>query len=654
MVSTFDGRRQVRRLSVLCSLWLVGLASPTIAQIAFEDVTVPAGIGVNESESFGASWGDLNGDAYPDLFSDNHRDYGRLWKNNGDGTLTDITVTADVSNAFGPGAKENQDTHGAAWADIDNDGDQDLATTLSTHSGFYLSSDGAGTLTDRRETLGLTLNGDNGSRMPVLFDFNNDGRLDIKVVGTREGVSTFFRQRADGTFWLTRNSRGLTCPKDTQFAQLLDVDGVGPLELLCGTAAFPASVLDYTSRTAVNVPFKPTPMTSDAVPGDFNNDGRQDIFYIRGPTRLNEAVLANPTTVETHLEMTGKEQFRTVTITTAGSLATNLDVQNWNVIIKGGTTNDVYIGADGHHPAALAFVLEPSGTNLGIPEPAGRAGMFIGYLNGAWVVTIRKTAGFINGYFVFQTGSEVTGLQLDPADEGDVPMTPTLQLNTADGFIDATALSGLTAERCVSGVAADLDNDMDLDVFLGCRGGASNIANVVFENLGNGVFRKVSPHGAEGLVGASITDHAGQTESAVSADYDADGFVDVFVTNGLDLFPLRAGGQSQLFRNIGNANHWIEIDLAGVLSNRDGVGAKVWVTAGGVTQYREQNGGYHRWSQNHSRIHVGLAANTLADVTIQWPNGTKDTHAAVAADAVYRAIEGGSIKATLPQVTPPL
>jgi hypothetical protein len=145
------------------------------------------------------------------------------------------------------------------------------------------------------------------------------------------------------------------------------------------------------------------------------------------------------------------------------------------------------------------------------------------------------------------------------------------------------------------------------------------------------------------VTGSAITGRAGTTESVISADYDADGFVDLFVTNGLNLFPLRVGGQTQLFRNRGNANNWLELDLTGVASNRDGVGAKVLVTSGGVTQYREQNGGYHRWSQNHSRIHVGLARNSIADITIRWPSGATDTYRRVAANSVYRATEDQSL-----------
>ena len=98
----------------------------------------------------------------------------------------------------------------------------------------------------------------------------------------------------------------------------------------------------------------------------------------------------------------------------------------------------------------------------------------------------------------------------------------------------------------------------------------------------------------------------------VTADYDRDGFLDLLVTNGHNMRPVYIGGPKQLFHNLGNANSWIEFDLVGTRSNRDGIGAKIYLTSGGVTQYREQNGGYHRWSQNSTRGHVGLAGNHRA------------------------------------------
>ena len=200
---------------------------------------------------------------------------------------------------------------------------------------------------------------------------------------------------------------------------------------------------------------------------------------------------------------------------------------------------------------------------------------------------------------------------------------------------------------CATVVAGDFDNDMDQDLILGCRGGSQNIANVVYENQGDGNFIRVeNPVGVEGIVGGAVTDGAGTTESLVVADYDVDGFLDVFATNGMNLQPKGVGGPHQLFHNVGNGNHWLEFDFAGVASNRDGVGAKVYVTTpDGTVQLREQKGGYHRWSQDHMRLHVGLAGHTEADITVYWPSGTIDLYSNVAADSLYRVNEGGALEA---------
>ena len=132
----------------------------------------------------------------------------------------------------------------------------------------------------------------------------------------------------------------------------------------------------------------------------------------------------------------------------------------------------------------------------------------------------------------------------------------------------------------------------------------------LYVNDGRGVFTELAnAGGAAGRTGAAVASGAGTSDSVVAADYDRDGFLDLLVTNGLNMRPVYIGGPKQLFHNLGNANSWIEFDLVGTRSNRDGIGAKVYLRSGGVTQYREQNGGYHRWSQNSTRVHFGLAGN---------------------------------------------
>jgi hypothetical protein len=211
---------------------------------------------------------------------------------------------------------------------------------------------------------------------------------------------------------------------------------------------------------------------------------------------------------------------------------------------------------------------------------------------------------------------------------------------------DRTAASNLSSKvHCGSGVAGDFDNDMDQDVFLVCRGGVQNIADILLENDGHGVFRAVAgAGGATGPIGMAVAQGAGTGESVVSADYDLDGRLDFLVTNGLNMRPYgRNNGPYQLFRNTSPLRNWIEIDLVGTTSNRDAIGAKVFATAGGITQVREQNEGYHRWSQNQRRLHFGLADNTSVELRVEWPSGHTDTYT-VPAGHIYVATEATGIQ----------
>ncbi len=98
----------------------------------------------------------------------------------------------------------------------------------------------------------------------------------------------------------------------------------------------------------------------------------------------------------------------------------------------------------------------------------------------------------------------------------------------------------------------------------------------------------------------------------------------------------------QLFRNTGaSGNHWIQADLEGVTSNRDGIGAIVYaITPDGKIQIRENGNGAHKKSQNFPRIHFGLGANTTVDLQVHWPSGLVDTFRNLQADQIHNVAEG--------------
>ena len=104
----------------------VCMSNGALAQIAFTDASTAAGVN-RSGESYGAAWGDLNGDGFPDIFASNHRQQPSLYLNMGNGTFRE-TGPQVLTWRNRPQA----DTHGGSWADFDNDGDQDLLVSAGT------------------------------------------------------------------------------------------------------------------------------------------------------------------------------------------------------------------------------------------------------------------------------------------------------------------------------------------------------------------------------------------------------------------------------------------------------------------------------------------------------------------------------------------
>ncbi len=107
---------------------------------------------------------------------------------------------------------------------------------------------------------------------------------------------------------------------------------------------------------------------------------------------------------------------------------------------------------------------------------------------------------------------------------------------------------------------------------------------------------------------------------------------------------------SILLNDSKNANHRVMFKLVGTKSNKAAIGARVTITADGVSQIREVKGGNSYISQSDLRLHFGLGPNTakIEKVVIRWPNGNTDELKDVAADAIYTVVEGAGIKESSP------
>ncbi len=647
--------RNLANTSLVQDKWLIGLAIVLInatapaarAQIAFQDVSAAAGLGNTSGETWGASWGDLDGDFYPDLYSSNHRSRATLFHNNQNGTFTNTSWLVDLSHTPGwTGGRSDVDTHGATWADINNDGQEDLIETVSSGVDNVWLNNG-GKLTLSTTALKVDKLPARSKRQIIAYDYTGDGRLDFASIGLSS--PSWSGQQSDGTFISGRHSNPSTaCTTDGQWAHLSDVNASPGLELLCAprSGTYPkVNAFANGQITDVTSQYQQFGSVNDAATLDYDGDLLPDRFLVRAPERPSDAYQYSDTGMEVQfITAANKTKYITFKCDCVLTITASLRAgQVSNDPLQDGDPAYIDIGTSQWSPTSLTFQVDSHDPNsAGIAT--GSAGINIGYLtdSGMWKIS-QGTPKYEYTYLQITASAPITELTFYGASGPDIGLAPYVLHNTPTGFVSVKHVGFDQAERCESVVSGDFDNDMHEDIFLACTGGSHNLPNRLFRNNGNGTFTEVpNAGGAAGVVGAAIAEAAGTSDSVVTADYDLDGFLDLLVTNGLNMRPVHTGGPKQLFHNLGNTNSWMEFDLVGTTSNRDGIGSKVYVTAGGVTQYREQNGGYHRWSQNLMRVHVGLATNTQADTTVVWPDGTSTTYLGLAANHLYQLKQDGT------------
>jgi hypothetical protein len=228
---------------------------------------------------------------------------------------------------------------------------------------------------------------------------------------------------------------------------------------------------------------------------------------------------------------------------------------------------------------------------------------------------------------------------------------PLLQ-NTGHGdFAEVTASSGMgTQSLSMAGFGAalyDFDNDGWKDLFVS-RGHVSATRppgttvkqpNTVFRNLGaSGRWQPLTEEA--GFSEATAARHRG----CAFGDFDGDGRVDIVVSS--------MDQDAELWMNRSpNAGHWLDFQLQGVKSNRDGIGARIKVVSKSGTQYNHQTSSVCYASSSLGPVHFGLAADAVAaKVEISWPSGIVQTLENVAADRIVRVKEKGKEEA--PPATP--
>ena len=495
---------------------------------------------------------------------------------------------------------------GVAVFDYNNDGHLDifftngadiqtLRKTSPKYSNRLFENDGKGNFKDVTEKAGLAGAGfDNGV---AVGDYDNDGYKDLFVGGVHG--NHLYHNNGDGTFTDVTAKAGLNKP-DSQYGPLwsvggawLDVNNDGLLDLF---------VVNYLAWDIHREP------RCEAGPGRF--DYCHPKFYKPTP---NQLFLNNGD--GTFRDASAESGIRRDLGKGMGVGIADYDLDGLMDIF---VSNDKMYNALFHNKGGGKF-----------EEVAFEAGVALS----------------ANGLFISGMGVDFRDIDNDGYPDIafvalDNETFPIFRNRGKKGFADVTQVSGMTRLSTpmagYSPTLADFDNDGWKDLFV-TRGHVQSLGyasrvqveqpNTVFHNLGGMKFRALTAEA--GLTAQPPKRHRG---SAIG-DFNHDGRLDVVVS------ALSAPAEVWINDSPGG-NHWIEFELEGTKSNRDGIGARINVTASGTTQYNQVSFAAGYASSSAGPMHFGLGQNKKADlVEIRWPSGIVQELKDVAADQIVKIKE---------------
>jgi hypothetical protein len=271
----------------------------------FTDVTEEAGLKI-WGPAFTASWVDYDCDGYLDLFVANNlgglfdrKTPNRLFHNNGNGTFTEVTDQAGLSTIW--------PTIGSAWGDYNDDGYPDLFLSNAMGSSQLYRNNGDGTFTDVSEEAGVT--GYCIGSVTFWCDYNNDGLLDIVQFSWSDHEDVIYTMRngkgpptgrphriyhnnGDGTFTLKDREVGLDGCWGSMSGNFGDFNNDGNIDLLLGNGSprmdrlEPPILLESDGTKFRNVTFSSGLPFSGKSHGsnmaDLFGDGRMSILIAAG------------------------------------------------------------------------------------------------------------------------------------------------------------------------------------------------------------------------------------------------------------------------------------------------------------------------------------------------------------------------------------
>ena len=491
----------------------------------------------------------------------------------------------------------------------------------------------------------------------ALFDFDNDGRLDVYQVChcppgsfTDPGPNRLFRQTTDGRFEEVPDAAGLADPGFGHGIAVGDIDNDGDLDVFVTNYGPNALYLNQGNGKFANATqaagLSGDRWSTSAGFLDYDRDGDLDLYVVNFAL-FDPAKRCTASDDPTHLDYCGPHTFPGVLDTlyrnngdgsftdVTAPAGINQPARGWGLAcadVTGDGWCDVYIAND-EEPAQL-WVNQHDGTFQDEAVLRGCAFNAAGRVEAGMGVGI----GDVNG-----------DQKLDLFKTHIAGETNTLYLTSPsnDLFTDTTTAAGMGAvDRPYTGWGCglvDLDHDGDLDVAVACgrvrRGPVLEGAHLgsfwnrfaepclLFENIGDARFENLGPRsgsfGSVPLLGRGMA----------FGDIDNDG--------DLDLVVASIDNSLRVFRNDATKpnTHWLCVRT--ITGKRDAYGAIVVVEAGGRRFTRLAHPTYSYLASNDPRAHFGLGpADRIDSIVVHWPSGATEQFSPPSVDQVVALHEG--------------
>lgn len=509
-----------------------------------------------------------------------------------------------------------------------------------------------GRFVDQAEKRGLALPWQRGRRVSW-FDINLDGRLDVvfAIANPPDARGIIYLQNPSGLFEPCTQALPGLGPDDSSGAVILfrgfrdnarhlQLSGA-PGKLYRDNATGPCSFVEVPADKALGAQH-----THDLVLADFTGDLSLDYF---GPTKAGGAFIRKSNLKQITIGLPGRETMTDLEFKVEGEAMVIVRPASGPKSWIDSTQQRIFLGNSGVDPKEHQFELD--GGDARFQGQANLALAATGFYlavdpeTSIWSITVKKDESI--PFFLEIIGNDRIDLV------GDIPITKDMDEGSSDVFYIQGEKTwqrtpgdfGLSKVKtsCVSAVAGDFDNDMDMDLFLGCADDMKSRPYLIYENRETH-FVATRPSGTE--------EHyqTGMIDSVSTADFDNDGFLDILVTRGQAEIMAEHGGLT-LFRNRGNANHWLRVALKGSESASDAFGARAFLYAGNRWQMRTASGGIRMTAQDEPTLHFGLGASeAVEDLLVEWPNGTLERFSAPSVNAAVTLREGAGTKVTAPQL----